>query len=64
MALSRAFAESKKMNKPEFKYQQLKKNGEWGAIRTEKLTFYKTPEQAIKEWNKLNPDTKFRLVED
>lgn len=48
----------------EFKYQQLKKNGEWGAVRT--MTdehFYKmTPQQILDKLEQLNPGKKYRLA--
>lgn len=49
--------------KPVFKYQGTKKNGEWGAVITTRLDFYKTPEDYIKALNENNPGRKFRLVE-
>lgn len=43
-------------------YQRMKKNGEWGKVRTEELRYYNTPKEAVAAWNELNPETKFRLA--
>lgn len=49
----------------EFKFQQMKKNGEWGAVRTgnDKLYYKLAPQQILDKWEELNPDNKYRIVE-
>lgn len=50
----------------EFKYQRLCKSGKWGKVKTgdNKYNSHKTPQEIIDYWNEINPDTKFRLVEE
>lgn len=48
-----------------FKYQKMRKDGSWGAVREgDNKHYYKaTPQEVLDEWEKLNPGSKFRLVE-
>ena len=59
-----AICSRRKRQPMEFKYQRMKKNGEWGAVMT--MTdehFYKmTPQEIIVKLEEMNPGSKYRLA--
>lgn len=47
-----------------FKYQKMRKDGSWGAVRDgdNKYCYKATPQEVLDKWEELNPGSKYRLV--
>lgn len=48
-----------------FKYQKMRKDGTWGAVREGDNKYYckATPQEVIEKWEEMNPGHRYRLVE-